>query len=166
MEGTDGTVHAAMGDDFRIVEAPAAMVGSSPTTVVLDAQGEPYQIATGEGVFPAIVVAPGTAFADLAASGALTRMLMRSAPGVVVVDDGRIAGFVPRATLVQELLLAVGDRSGDAGSDPLLYGDPRPVSGAVRIRCLTCGTVNSFDFYLLGDQQQCVQGHPLDPDLG
>ncbi|MGW7529059.1 hypothetical protein [Streptomyces sp. NPDC054783] len=141
--------------------------GSEPgpePTVEVDAGGEPYRVRTPEGVFPAVVMSPGTSLRDLAATSRLVRMVTRTVPGVVVAGSGRPFGFVPRRALVDALLVGTGLR-GDTGSDPLLYGVAQAVSDAVRIRCLTCGTVNAYDYCLPGDQKACVNGHPLDPDL-
>ncbi|MFD9098992.1 CBS domain-containing protein [Streptomyces collinus] len=117
-----------------------------------------------EGVFPAVVVPPGTGLHNLAANARLVRTLTRTVPGVVVADAGRVIGFVSRADLVDALLFDSGLRC-DTGSDPLLHGEPRAVSDAVRIRCLTCGMVNKYDYCLPGDRKDCANGHPLDADL-
>jgi hypothetical protein len=160
------TIDEMMTTDVRTVTMDSDQTPVPIPTVVLDTSGQPYKLVTEDGVYPAVVVASGTGLADLAASRQLVRTVTRAVPGVVLVDEGQVAGFVPRQALVDGLLAGTGLRGGDdTGSDPLLYGQPRPISGAVRIRCLTCGTVNAYDFYLPGSQKMCQNGHPLDADV-
>ena len=156
-----------MTTDVRTVTTTTATSGATAehgATVVLDAAGQPYKLVTRDGAHPAVVVPSGTTLTDLATNRKLVRTM--TSTGVVVTDGGRVTGTVPREALVTALLLETGLRSdGGSNSDPLLHGDPRPVSGAVRVRCLTCRTVNAYDFYLPGEQKTCEQGHLLDPDL-
>ncbi|MEU6772214.1 hypothetical protein [Streptomyces sp. NPDC046759] len=158
-----GAVRTVRRDAGRTEAASGPNPGPEPT-VEVDARGEPYRVSTPDGVFPAVVIPPGTSLRALAATGPLVRMVTRTVPGVVVAGAGRPIGFVPRRALVHALL----DHStlrGEAGPDPLLHGIAQAVSGAVRIRCLTCGSVNAYDYCLPGEQKACVNGHPLDPDL-
>ncbi|GAP49899.1 hypothetical protein [Streptomyces azureus] len=150
--------------EVRTMTAPSAEEAVSTPTVVLDSSGEAWKVIVGGIGYPAVVLARGTLLTDVSANQALLRTVVRTVPGVVVVDDGRVAGFVPREQLI-DLLVMGGRVRNDLGSDPLLHGEPRTVSGAVRVRCRTCRTINSYDFYLPGDEKPCEQGHPLDPDL-
>jgi hypothetical protein len=149
--------------DVRTVAATSGLTASG-ATVVLDDAGQPCKLVMDGSAQPAVVVPLGTALSDLAADRRLVRTVTRT--GVVVLDGDQVVGIVRREALVDALLLG-RMRGGDngAGSDPLLHGDPRPVSRAVRVRCLACRTVNAYDFYLPGEQKTCEQGHPLDPDL-
>lgn len=150
--------------EVRSTTAPSAEEAVSTPTVVLDSSGEAWKVIVGGTGHPAVVLARDTLLSDVLANRALLHTVVRTVPGVVVVDGGRVAGFVPREQLI-DLLVTGGRARNDLGSDPLLHGEPRAVSGAVRVRCRACRTINSYDFYLPGDEKPCGQGHPLDPDL-
>lgn len=149
---------------FRIVTSGTGEVALEPC-IVVDAGGEPFKVLTDEGTVPALVVGQTTRVADLAADARLTRSIVRGAVGLVVVDDGEVVGFVSRREATRALYLHSSLRSTDGGSDPLLYGGARVVSGAVRVRCKTCGAINSYNYYLPGEAETCVGGHRLDADL-
>jgi len=160
-ELADGTMHTA-----EIIEKPAA----EPTVVLMD--GVVAKVVVGDEEYVAVVLQRRTRLVDVAANIGLFRMLLVRPPvvaGAVVVDGTRVTGFVPRDRLIEGLVVGAGLRTGESAglSDPLLYGDPVPVCGAVRIRCRTCGVIGAYDFYLPGELVQCTgtPGHQLDVEL-
>lgn len=159
------TIADLMTDAFTVHRADAEP-GDAPFVVVVDEGGTPYRISANGRSSPAILVSPTMPLEQVLAGHFIPRMLARSAaPGLVVVDGTRIAGVVPASILLRAMdfeLRMLEERSIDTG----LFGDARPISDAVRVRCRRCGTVNAYDYYLPSMSVDCRNGHPLDADLG
>ncbi|MFI7642310.1 hypothetical protein [Nonomuraea sp. NPDC049400] len=154
--------------DRSVGDLVAASIGAGDPApgphVLVDASGEPYKVVSAGNPTPAVVIPAATTLNELAASFEVIRMVRDGASGLVVVDEGRVVGFLTRRVIVAELVRIAPVR----GTDPFdtqLHGEARPLAGAVRVRCLTCGHINRYDYYLPGELADCANGHPLDADL-
>jgi hypothetical protein len=150
------------------VGPPGTPVGSAEFVVTTDEQGTPYRISRGTRIWVAVVVPRQIPMEQVAAAPQIVRMMVGGAPGLVVVDDSRVIGVVPARTILSEVGRLGTTRSDDSGGDSALHGAARPITDAVRVRCLEpgCGLINVCDYFLPGMALDCAGGHPLKADEG
>ena len=135
------------------------------TGVVVGVDGEPEFVLGPNGPAPALTVGPTTPLQLILDDSGVLAQLNADAPGVVVVEQGKVLGLVPTATLLTYLLGESPTRTQVLG-DQVLGGNPiqpriqvvcafKAVDGGPR--CDTRNVLSEFD----PGVTMCQRGHVL-----
>ncbi|MEV0352217.1 hypothetical protein AB0H88_41180 [Nonomuraea sp. NPDC050680] len=164
-EVTSGRPVSELADTgFLRGESVPEQVGELPF-VLVDAQGRTAGLVGPAGPGPAIAIPADTPLAVVLSSEEVLDALLAGADALVLIDPGeRPVGVVPVPAVRAELARALADPHELGAGDGL--GRPRSLAPPLRIRCRTCGEVNTFTRFQQTETYDCVSGHDFVPFYG
>lgn len=133
---------------------------SDSLAVIVDSDGQPVRLVGPGGAGPLLTAGPDTPLRVILDSPGMVARINAGAPGVVIVEEDRLAGVLTGEALLNYLVNEYMVLSKGLG-DQTLHGDftqPRMV-----VECTTCGARNELDDFVEG-HTTCVNGHSLTVD--